>query len=223
MKPATRKIRLLSLLLIVFVLLSFVSCERSYDEEEVIANASRLLREAEVLNEIYYGKGLQYVTTGHIDGYYYEADPVQLYTLGFSTIEELKNKTLKTFSVGYSEQIFKTKLSVIEDETGIQQMTRYYQKYDGVNVLAPVCIMVYSKAPVSLKDEITYDYSSLTVSGVKGQTVYVNVLANVKSGEKSQTVTIKIALIEEDDGWRIDNPCYANYNESQDKYNDLNK
>ena len=217
-KRAVTKLFIL-LLITVSLLPSLISCNRRYDEEEVLTSAKELLTVAEVLNEIYYGRGIQYVTTGNIDGYYYEADPMHLKYLGFYTVEELKNKTLETFTRGYANQIFATKLSAIEDETGIQQMIRYYQKYDGENLLTPVCIMVYSMAPVSLKDEIIYDYSSLRVAGVSGQTVSVEVDATVTSGEKIQTVTIKIDLIEEDNGWRIDNPCYANYNDNLDKNN----
>lgn len=213
-----RLMGLFSLVLMIFVLFSTVSCDRSYDEAEVTANASRLLKEAEVLNEIYYGKGIRYITTGYTDGYYYEADPMHLHQLGFSTVEELKNKTLATFTKGYSEQIFATKLSMIEDETGVQQMVRYYQKYEGINILAPVCIMVYSKAPVSLKDELIYDYASIRVTGSHGQTVIVEVDVTVKSGDKSQLITLTIDLIEEDDGWKIDNPCYANYNDNYGEY-----
>ena len=224
MKRGSSLSKRISILLIFLVLFALVSCNRSYDEAEVIENASRLLKQAEILNEVYYGKGIQYINTGFADGYYFEADPMHLNKLGFSTIAELKNKTLETFTEGYSEQIFSTKLSVIEDETGIQAMTRYYQKYDGVSALDPVCIMVYSNAAVMLKDDIVYDYSTLRVSGVKKQTVYVNVDATVTNSEgKSQKVTIRLDLIEEDFGWRIDNPCYANYNDKLDIYNDLNK
>ncbi len=216
--------RFICLLLTALVILSLASCNRSYDEDEVIASAKALLKKAEVLNEIYYGSGIQYTTSGYIDGYYYEADPIHLNSLGFKTVEELKNKTLEVFTYGYAEQIFATKLSAIEDETGVQQMTRYYQRYDGPNVLAPICIMVYSKAPVLFKDEIVYDYGSLRVIGSKKQTVLVEIDATVTNEEgKSQTITVNLDLIEEDDGWRIDNPCYANYNDSVDKYNELDK
>lgn len=212
------------LLLTALVMLSLASCNRRYDEDEVIASAEALLRKAEVLNEIYYGHGIQYITSGYVDGYYYEADPIHLNSLGFETIEELKNKTLEVFTYGYAEEIFETKLSMIEDETGVQEMTRYYQRYDGPNLLAPICIMVYSKAPVTFVDEVIYDYTSLRVTGSKKQTVLVKVDATVTNSEgKSQTVTVNLNLIEEDDGWRIDNPCYANYNDSMDKYNELDK
>ena len=43
-----------------------------------------------------------------------------------------------------------------------------------------------------------------------------------KADGKSQNTTITVALVEEDDGWRIDNPTYANYNEYKDRYDELN-
>ena len=217
--------KIISLLIItitLFSLTSLVSCDRKYDEAEVISAASRLLRQAEVLNEVYYGDGIQYISTGYRDGNYYEADPLHLATLGFTTVKELKDMTLNTFTQGYSKQIFSTKLSMIEDADGIQEMTRYYQKYDDISMLEPVCIMVYTMAAVSLVSDIRYDYSTIRVSGVKRQTVYVSVTASVTSNDgKTQTVDIKLDLIEEDNGWRIDNPCYANYSDNLDKYNEL--
>lgn len=219
-------VRRMSLLLAVVMLMlsasALTSCDRRYDEAEVLSAASKLLKDAEMLNEVYYGRGIQYVDSGYRDGNYYEADLIHLSGLGFSTIKELRDITLSTFTVGYSEQIFSTKLSMIEDETGIQYMTRYYQRYDDAFGSEPVCIMVYSSAPVSLRDEISYDYSTLHVSGVKRQTVFVTVTATVTNSEgKSQTRDITLDLIEEDDGWRIDGPCYANYNADIDRYEEL--
>lgn len=221
-KAVRALVLLLSVLAIAVSTLSLASCDRRYDEGEVLSNATRLLKQAEVLNEVYYGRGIQYITTGYRDGNYYEADGIHLSLLGFSTIRELENMTRETFTKGYSEQIFDTKLSVIEDSTGIQHMTRYYQRYDAGNVGEPICIMVYSEPTVSLTDKIEYDYSSMRVSGVRRQTVYVTVSAVVTNEEgKSQTRDVRLSLIEEDDGWRIDSPCYVSYSDSLDRYNEL--
>lgn len=223
MKKHARVIALLLLVVLLFTL-SLTSCDRRYDESEVLKDAEGLLKSAEVLNRIYYGNGIAYLETGHKDGAYLEADPVHLALLGFTTIDELKILTEKTFTRGYSEQIFATKLSAVQDDSGIREMTRYYQKYDGNNFDEPVCIMVYSNAKKQLTSSIEYDYSTIRISGVKGQTVFVTVSATVTGAEgKSMTVDITLNLIEEDNGWRIDNPCYANYSELGDKYGELDK
>ena len=219
--------KVLSVLLIAAVLLSVLtlsSCDRKYDEDEVLENAEKLLRTAEILNEVYYGRGISYIHTSYQDGYYYEADPIHLATLGFSTIDELKRMTLATFTAGYANELFSTKLNMIVDNDGVYEMARYFQRYDTENPEEPVCIMVYSKAKIVKKGSIVYDYSSLRVTGVKKQTVYVTVTATVYDDDgNSQKTNIVLNLIEEDNGWRIDNPCYANYNSVKDRYDDLNK
>ena len=219
--------KVLSFLLIVSTLASillFTSCDRKYDEDEVIEAAGNLLKQAEVLNEVYYGKGISYISSSYQDGSYYEADPMHLASLGFSTVEELKKLTLATFTAGYSNEIFSTKLDMIYDNTGVREMARYFQRYDDVNMTEPVCIMVYANAKILKKGTIVYDYSSLRVTDVEKETVYVAVNATVYDDNgNSQKTTITLSLIEEDNGWRIDNPCYANYNSAKDHYNDLNK
>lgn len=219
-----KTLSILLLITTVFLIFPLTSCNRKYDEDEVLENAERLLKQAEVLNEVYYGEGISYIQSSYQDGYYYEADPFHLATLGFTTIEELKTLTRETFTSGYSSEIFSTKLDMIVDDSGVRGMARYFQRYDDVNATDPVCIMVYSRATVLKKGTIVYDYSSLRVTGVKKQTVFVTVTATVYDDNgNSQKTNVTLNLIEEDNGWRIDNPCYANYNSAKDKYNDLNK
>ena len=56
----------------------------------------------------------------------------------------------------------------------------------------------------------------MRVSDVKKEKVFVTVDATVTgSGGESQHTEIIITLIEEDNGWRIDNPTYANYNDKR--------
>lgn len=213
----------LTVLTVISSLLTFTSCNRSYDEDEVVSAAEELLRKAEILNNVYYGRGIGYVSGGYENGYYKEADLIHLSRLGFETIDDLKNLTRGTFTSSYSEQIFSTKLESIADDDGIREMARYYQHYD-IDTVTPICIMVYTAAKVSFTDELSYDYSTLRVTGVKRQTVFVTVTATVTNSDgESQTVDIELDLIEEDYGWRIDNPCYANYNPSLDRYEELEK
>ena len=218
MVGACIKKTLCSLLILVtlFSVITLTSCNRKYDEDEVIEAAGKLLKQAEVLNEVYYGKGISYVSSQYRDGNYYEADAIHLATLGFSTIEELKTLTRQTFTFGYSNELFSTKLSMLSDEGVIHGMARYIQKYDDVEMTEPVCILVYKDATVLKKGTIVYDYSSFKVTGSKKQVVYVDVNATVYNDDgDSQKVTLTLNLIEEDNGWRIDNPCYANYNSAK--------
>jgi hypothetical protein len=212
----------LAILLIAASLLTLPSCKRRYDKEEVLTAAEELLRRGEILNAVYYGKGISHLTTGYSNGAYYEADPYHLRTLGFETIDELKRLTEQTFTVGYSLQIYSTVLSSISDEDGLYVMARYYQQNDVLEPELPVCIMVYAGYEGIYDGNMTYDYSTLAVDGVKKERVYVTVDAEVRDDKgNTQTTTIRVTLIEEDNGWRIDSPTWANYNPDADRYNDL--
>lgn len=219
------KDRIISLLLIAVTIVSLFtlsSCNRKYDEEEIIEVSKTLLKDAEMLNIVYYGSGIEYFDDEDEKGYYRKANVNHLEELGFSTIDELKKLTDKTFSVGYSSELYSTILSSLATDISIVSPARYYQAYDE-ETGAPTHIMVYSNFTPMLKDSIVYDYDSLRVEGSKKEKVYVKIDATVtKADGKSQNTTVTVALVEEDDGWRIDNPTYANYNEYKDRYDELN-
>ena len=212
----------LALLLILSLLIALPSCDRKYDEEEVLAAAEELLHKTEILNTVYYGNGISYLFSGYSNGNYYEVDPLHLEALGFETIAELKALTESTFTVGYSQQIYATTLSSVSDDDGLYHMARYYQHYDALVPTEAVCIMVNTDYKGIFDNRLTYDYSTLKVEGSKKDRVYVTVDAEVKDKDgNSQITDIKITLIEESNGWRIDNPTWANYNTALDKYNEL--
>ena len=129
--------------------------------------------------------------------------------------------TEKTFSDGYSTVLYNTILENLSDDVSIVSPVRYIQEYDE-KTGEPTYIMVYSKFEPMLKDSIAYDYDSLTVKESKKDRVYVNVNATVTTSDgKTQNTTLTITLVEEDDGWRIDNPTYANYSEAKDRYDEI--
>ena len=215
----------ISIFLITVLLAStllLTSCNRNYDEGEVIEATKILLKEAEMLNLVYYGSGIEYYDNDEEKGYYRQANQSHLESLGFSTIEELKALTEKTFSDEYSRILYSTILSALTDDVTLVSTSRYYQEYDE-KTGEPTHIMVYSKFVPMMKDKIEYDYNSCTVEGSKKERVYVTVNATVTSSDgRVQDTVIKITLIEEEDGWKIDNPTYANYNELKDRYDELN-
>ena len=195
---------------------------REYDEQEVLAAVGPLLRDAELLNFVYYGSGIRYYDTNETsNGYYRKADTAHLEELGFSTIDELKALTEKTFSNSYSDLIYSTVISYMSDGSAVISPARYYQATDE-ETGEYTHIIVYSKYSYLFKDSITYDYNSFKVTGSKGEKVYVTVDATVTRADgATQQTTITVTLYEEADGWRIDGPTYANYNENKDRYDEL--
>lgn len=216
-----RLITLFIVITLVFLLcFGLVSCDRKYNEEEVLSAARILIEKSMVLNEIYWGKGIPFEPT--VISLYSEANLFALYELGFYTLDELKIKTHEVFTNAYCENIFE---SSFESETELEThrfFHRYYQKYADENKTEPVSIMVYSKFENLLPDKVEYLYDTLKVSHVERDTVYVSIMAIVTRDEKS--VQIKqnvIALKEEENGWRIDSPTYLKYNDKKDEYEDL--
>ena len=216
--------RIVSLIIVFGLLCSLVSCKeknREYDENEVKLAAESLIRKSADLNNIFWGEGIGYISDADYSfGYYYPADIFSLSSYGIETIDDLKEKTKKVFSSSYSENIFSTVLSSLSDGEEIYGFARYYQKYSDAQNKEPECIMVYSKSIVLLKDEVSYNFDTLKVIGSKKQTVYVTLSVNVKRGEQTQTRDLRVGLVEEEAGWRIDTPTYMSYVENDD-YQDL--
>ena len=209
---------------IIILIIAGANKNRKYDEQEVVSAAKELILKSEVLNDIYYGEGILYEKNdSEANGYYYPADSVSLKKFGVNNIEDIKTLTKECYTVSLSNNIISTKLSSVSDEDGILSYARYYQKYDALDKEKEECIMVYINAPVYLTDTVVYDYDSICVSGVKGEEVFVTVKVTVTTKDgKKQTQDLKVGLLEESNGWRLNSPTYAKYIDRQ-YYEDLQK
>ncbi|MBR5140080.1 MAG: hypothetical protein IKV16_03405 [Clostridia bacterium] len=207
--------RIISLiLLLVLTVTAFTACDRKYDENEVKAAAEKLIAESILLNDIFWGDGLpHYEDKNYSDGDYYAAIEAYHYGLGFTTVSELRALTESVFSTEYTNIIASTVFSEIYDGQEMVYTSRYYQKYSAGDGVTPESIMVNSNWKKLLNGEVSYDYSSLTVTHSEDEVVYVTINATVTlDGKNPKTSTLEIGLIEEDAGWRIHTPTYLNYN-----------
>lgn len=213
-------------LLIVIVILNvftLISCakDREYDEQTVLAEAEKLIKASVILNDIYYGQGIPFIKNeAYADGVYYMADGVYLDAKGINTVDDIKRMTESVFSKKLSGIMISSTLSSIYEGEQIKIYSRYYQSYDPLTD-EPLSIMVYKDAKIILEDSIAYDYTTLCVLGSEKQRVYVQIDATVTTKDnKSCTNKLKIALIEEENGWRLATPSYTSYVD-MDYYNDL--
>ncbi len=205
--------RAIALILVIVTALSVLtSCDRSYDEEEVIAAAKELLPKAAVLNSVYYGNGINAMSSGYQNGNYYEADLIHLDKLGFDTVEELEALTMQTFSVKYASSIIDYYLHPAP-EGEMYRTVRYYQAYDLDDPTLPVRIMVYSKHIPIFDDRLTYHLDTVKAIGSTKEIVNMTVEATVVNEYgKEKRLTIDFGLYEEKLGWRISSTCFANFN-----------
>ena len=215
----SKKIIFTALLLITLILPILTSCEkdREYDEGEVIAAAEGLLIKAKLINEIYYGKGIEFDEQSGV-GIYRRAKEDSLSKFGISSIDDLKAKTLEVFSDVRAEIMFNTVLSSIKDDNVIVHYLRYYQHTDDSG---ESYVMVNSRYDYYLKGDIEY-LSGITVKDVRGEIIVIEVPVKLTSESgKIKNSTIEVEMIEEGDGWRFTSPCEAVYNESTDIYEDI--
>ena len=192
--------------------LFLTSCNRKYDEAEVLAAARELLPIAEKLNTVYYGEGIKYLSGGISEGAYSEADPTHLSYLGFSTLEELDDLTRSVFTVSFSLSLLRERVGELRVDGMLINPSRYFQKYEDELRTEEKCIMVYNAIEPIFDDRMVIDYSTLRVLGSKRK--YVNLAVEVKVTNEYgqvQKKTMTVSLLEESDGWRIDNPVFQNY------------
>lgn len=210
-----------AILCVLFISLSFVSCgepeNREYDSATVIAAAKELIKKSEVLNEVLWGAGLNYVEDlNYSDGVYYMANPIDAARLELETIDDIYKAMSKTYSESYCDTIKETIFESMRGESSVISYARYYQKYeyDENNIpTAPDCIMVNSAFLITLTSEVDYMYDTLVDIGARGEVVYVRITVDVtrKSDGKTQRRDIEIGLIEEADGFRLHTPSFVNY------------
>lgn len=203
---------------IIFSSLALASCEkkvkdREYNEKEVIEAAKELIKKSEILNEIYYGYGIECDLSdmSNANGYYYPADLLSCEKFGISTVDDIKNLTRECFTDAQSNFMINNTLSAVKDSNGdIIYFARYYQEYNSLDMSEKKCIMVYSKYDPLLIDKVEYFYDTLRVDDVEGEIIIVSINVNVTNSDGNvQNKTIKINLLEEKNGFRIDSPTYV--------------
>lgn len=216
-------------LLCIITPIFMISCDenenRDYNEAELFAAAEKLIEESKPLNDVFYGKGVEYDNLSAASyGNYKQALIFDLEGYGFHSLEELKTLTKKVFTKDYSENIFKTTLESIKDEDdNIRYFARYIEVGDEIGDTDGI-IYVNTTYKSLFEGEIEYDYSTLRVVEVKGEKIVVSLKATITTADgKVQSTDKKITLIEEENGWRIDSPSYIVYNEYRDRYEELDK
>ncbi len=218
-----KALTLVTLISVVFTISAgLTSCDRRYDEDEVVTAARVLLKKAEMLNLVYYGDGIQYYDED--DGLVYKrADSTHLEELGFSSISGLRELTLDVFTEEYANIMA---LGVLETVYGADvKYVRYFQHTDDETKESYIVVRsTYGDDEKLLHSKIEYDYDSLHTSGSKKEYVFVTVTATVTNKEgKSQKCDITITMLETDAGWRFDSPTFANYSEYRDQNGNLAK
>ena len=219
--------RKISALLLVFILtLSLFSCkgekekDREYDEAEVLSAVATLIERSYAVNELLYGRGLEYTDEGV--GVYKKATEESLSGFGFSTISQMQDEIRAVYATSLAGSMINSDVfSSIKVDDVIVGYTRYYQSTDEDG--NPNGIMVKSDYDYPLKNSYTYS-DSFAVADVEGEVIVIRALVTVTSEDgvvKNENLNIR--MIEEISGWRLLTPTYVVYNKYTEIYDNLNK
>ena len=193
--------------------LSMSSCDRDYVEEDVISAARVLLKKAEPLNEIYYGKGLRCdELSSESVGNYRRVLDEELKKYGISTLDELKAVTREVFTYSFSEEIFSAKLNPAYDENGVN----YARYIEHTLDISGEDKFIYADPahPVYMTDKVEYKYETVKVKDVEDEYLFLAVVAVITNENgKSREEEIEFTLLEESSGWRLDSFTFAVYEE----------
>ncbi|MBQ8475192.1 MAG: hypothetical protein IJ499_05990 [Clostridia bacterium] len=186
------------LLTLVIVSLSVCSCS-PHSKEEIVSAAAELIEKSYEVNEIYYGKGLPY-TDDIIIGITSEYALVDAEACGYSSVDDLKKAAQAVYSTDYCEHLFKVAFEGLStEELETVSFARYIEDFGyQLTILKEV-------KETGLTLNRTYDLSTITVEKSARNAATVSVMSLVDGVEDE---VIKINLIYESNGWRLNTPTY---------------
>ncbi|MCD8056488.1 MAG: hypothetical protein LUE25_07265 [Clostridiales bacterium] len=178
--------------------ISFVSCEAAPTEDEAIGIIENLLPRTYLLNEIYFGVGMDYIDDGSEGKYMPVSDDSP-----YLTEEELRTATEAVFSSDYCESIFDIYLTgYSDDDTGSIIYARYYEYGDR--------LYIDTEAEVLVSYERTYDLESVEITSLSSRFI-VFTAQSYLDGTADEVIEITITSEKDDDGetiWRINSATY---------------
>lgn len=174
------------LILISVFSLSFISCNKKVTEDEAIKLVKEFLTESYELNEIYYGKGIDYEKNE--DGVYDNIYSPVLKNQPYTTEAILRAKTEDVFSASLASSIIGYHFNLTQGIAGGANYPRYFTGSNGF-------LTVYRDYRV--RDITEYDYSTIEIKKIKGKEIKATVVS-------TENEVVDVVLVLERNGWRLD-------------------
>ena len=196
--------RILSVFLTALLLLSLASCGSGMSDGEIREIYRELVEASYTLNDVYYGDGLPFVndpeTMASLAGVSsrYSYMPVAK-TAPYQSEAEIRQATEAVFSETLCEHLF---VLAFEGMSTENEETVVFARYIEQDEILTVRIDL---ADESLPMGRTYDFDSMTIISQNKNRITASFETEM-NGEKS--VNVKLTLIKEEAGWRLDSPTY---------------
>ena len=182
-----RKIKsLLSLAMVIVMLFSLVSCEKKVEENEAKVLVKNLVSESCKLNEILYGKGMEYEKSE--DGKYSTIYSRVKDDAPFKTRKELEKEIKEVFTAAYANSLVSHAFTLTTGLFGENSYPRYQEGSDKV-----LTVMRDYQAR-----EITqYNFDTIKIEKCRKNKIVATILS-------TENELVEIYLIREVNGWRLD-------------------
>ena len=178
---------ILCIILLISSSLILTSCNKKVSETEAIMIVEDLVKASYELNEIYYGKGLDYEKSidGEYDSIYSHVSLDEIYV----TQEILSIRTREVFSASYANSIIDYAFNMsLGGVGGSGSYQRYITGSDGF-------LTVYRDYKVM--DITEYDYTSIKIEKIKRRKITATVMS-------TENEAVEVVIVKESSGWRLD-------------------
>ena len=207
-KLSKKLLRLACIAFVCIITLGLTGCTKKLSEEEAKYQVATLVEASYELNEIVFGKGLEYIEIEEFKNAKYalvkENDK-------YNSINDIRIAINKVFSEDYS---FIMKTTAFVGQSGGVDLTsvppKYIENDQGFLVLKNDIVLDGDININGDKQEISYNgfkvnkYDTSTIEIKKISRRFIEAYITSVDGEQ----TILVTLILEENGWRIDSPTY---------------
>ncbi|MBQ8398135.1 MAG: hypothetical protein IJX53_08085 [Clostridia bacterium] len=199
--------KLLAILTLVLILTVSTACSSPPDAAEIRPAAEALIEASYEINNIFFGEGLpaierdsEFAIENHV--YYMDEEGNYDYIAEdcpYQTTDQIKAAAEQVYSADYLASLYETMFVGVADEHAGMLYARYLDTDEGLKKSNIHESMIAAKR--------VYDYDSMTI--VKpSNSKFVNVEFDTHLEGESEIMRVRLTLVKEESGWRLDSPTY---------------
>lgn len=197
----------LTTIIFIFIVLSLTSCGKPPEAAEIRPVAEALIEASYEINDIFFGEGLpaierdsEFAIENHV--YYMDEEGNYDYITEdclYQTTDQIKAAAEQVYSADYLTSIYETMFVGVADEHAGMLYARYLDTDEGLKKSNIHESMIEAKR--------IYDYDTMTIVEPSNDR-FVNVEFDTHLEGESEITRVRLTLVKEENGWRLDSPTY---------------
>lgn len=192
---------------LIFIVLSLTACGSPPEADEIRPVAEALIEASYEINDIFFGEGLpaierdsEFAIENHV--YYMDEEGNYDYIAEdcpYQTTDQIKAAAEQVYSADYLASLYETMFVGVADEHAGMLYARYLDTDEGLKKSNIHASMIEAKR--------VYDYDSMTIVKPSNNR-FVNVEFDTHLEGESEIMRVRLTLVKEENGWRLDSPTY---------------